>query len=149
MPDYKYYGKSMAVKWEGIENLQGNLHSIAEKYPADLGNALRDPVAVDIMTESLRICPYDQDNEHEDGTPHLNDTAQIQGPYFDEQNVPMVWLSYDTPYAVIQHEVQEYHHDLPEQWKYLEHPLNAAAMTMAAKLIRAVTLEQSAREVVK
>lgn len=146
LSSHHYYGKSGTLVWEGMDNLRANLRSIAEKYPHDLGNALRDPVATDIMTESLRVCPYDQDNEHKDNTPHLNDTAQIIGPEFDENNAPVVFLSYDTPYAVIQHEVQEYHHDIPEQWKYLEHPLNAAALTMAAKLIRHTAIEKSMRE---
>ena len=150
MPDYKYYGKSGEVKWEGIEDVKANLRSIADKYPIDLGMALRNPVAFDILTESLRICPFDQNNPHEDGTPHLNETGQVEGPYFDENGKnPVVYITYTAPYALIQHEIQEYHHDMPEQWKYLEHPLNAAVATMAAKLMRYASLEESARQYIK
>jgi hypothetical protein len=143
--DYKYYGKSGTIVWEGLEEVRANLRSIAEKYPYELGEALRGEADA-IMEESVRICPYDQDNPHDDGTPHLNETAFVDGPNFDENATPSVTLSYDTPYALAQHEIQEYHHDIPEQWKYLEHPLNARASVLAANLIKGAQLEKMGEE---
>ena len=131
---------TFAVQWKGIEQVRANLRSLAERYPEEMGRVLREE-GVAIMDESMRICPVDQENMHEDGTPHLVDTGQVSGPYNDGQG-PYVILSYDTPYAVIQHEVQEYHHNFPEQWKYLEHPLNARVPFLAANLARGVDLER-------
>ena len=102
------------------------------------------------MDESMRICPVDQENMHEDGTPHLVDTGQVQGPYTEQKDavnkVTYVVLSYDTPYAVAQHEIQEYHHNAPEQWKYLEQPMNQRLPFLAANLVKGVNLERLAAE---
>lgn len=132
------YGASMEIT--GWENLQANLRTIAVKYPQELGMGLREE-GMAIMEESLRICPYDQDNPHDDGTPHLNETGDVAGPYFEGDNIT-VELSYATPYAVLQHEIQEYAHDPPEQWKYLESPLLARARYIGPNLVKAVNLER-------
>ena len=134
------YGATLSIDWTGFDEVRANIKTIAERYPVEMGRVLREE-AVAIMDKSLSLCPYDQDNEHDDGTPHLNDTAQISGPYYQDENTAVI-LSYDTPYAVLQHEVQEYHHDAPEQWKYLEHPMNERVPYMASNLARGVNLER-------
>lgn len=52
-------------------------------------------------------------------------------------------VSYDTPYAVIQHEALEFQHDAGRQAKYLEEPAHAEAGAMtaliAARIRRALT----------
>lgn len=51
-------------------------------------------------------------------------------------------VSYDTPYAVVQHENLEYRHDEGRKAKYLEDPMNTERQTMrdliAAELRRAL-----------
>lgn len=51
-------------------------------------------------------------------------------------------ISYDTPYAAVQHENLEYNHDPGRQAKYLEQPLYAEAATVrrivAARIERAL-----------
>jgi hypothetical protein len=138
------YGRGLNIQWTGLDKVRANLRTLAERYPEEMGRVLREE-GVAIMEESMRICPYDQDNPHNDGTPHLNDTGQVEGPYH-ENGVSSVVLSFDTPYAAIQHEVQEYHHDFPEQWKYLEHPMNERAKYMPANLIKGVDIERLLRE---
>lgn len=133
------YGASMSIEWTGLETIRANLKAIVERYPIEVGLVLREECLA-IMEDSLRICPFDQNNIHEDGSLHLNETADVAGPYFDEGIYCI--LSYDTPYAVLQHEVQEYHHDAPEQWKYLEHPMNARAKVIASNIVRGVDLER-------
>lgn len=132
------YGASLVIT--GWENLRANLLQLAVLYPQEMGMALREE-AMAIMEDSQRICPVDKDNFHEDGTPHLADTADVQGPYIEGDSIT-VTMSYDTPYAVIQHETLEYQHDYPEQWKYLESPMMARAKFMASNLVKAVNLER-------
>jgi len=134
------YGAKLRIEWDGLEKVRANLKKIAERYPIEMGSVLREE-CIQIMDKSLSICPFDQDNNHKDGTPHLNETAQVEGPYYVKDKIYCV-MSYDTPYAVLQHEVQEYHHDEPEQWKYLEHPMNERAPFMAVNLARGVNMER-------
>ena len=139
-PTGTMYGAKQNVVWDTSE-VRANLKKLQENYPKELGAALREE-GLAIMEHSLMLCPYDQDNPHLDGTPHLNETADVAGPYFAD-NVISIILSYDTPYAVLQHEVQEYHHDKPETWKYLEHPMNARSQFLAANLVRGVDIERA------
>lgn len=45
---------------------------------------------------------------------------------------PAVAVSYDTPYARVQHENTSYRHDAGRKAKYLEDPLNREGQTMLA-----------------
>lgn len=47
-------------------------------------------------------------------------------------------VSFDTPYAVIQHEETTYEHDEGRSAKYLEKPFNAEADTMSALVARQI-----------
>jgi len=47
-------------------------------------------------------------------------------------------VSYDTPYAVIQHEAMNFRHDSGRQAKYLEQPLNSERGTVLEIIARAV-----------
>ncbi len=134
------YGASMEIR--GWDNLRANLRVIAEKYPEELGQGLKEE-GYAIMTESLKECPYDPTNDHEeDGGLHLNDTADVQGPFIDGGNVSVA-LTYSKPYAVIQHETQGFDHPTPgTKWKFLEDPMMQRAPFLATNLIRAVNLER-------
>jgi hypothetical protein len=134
------YGAKLSIDWTGFDEVRANLKTIAERYPVEMGVVLEKEAGA-IMAKSVMICPYDEDNGHQDGTPHLNETANISDPIYD-QKVTSVILSYDTPYAVLQHEVREYHHDEPESWKYLEIPMNERAPFIAANMARGVNLER-------
>jgi hypothetical protein len=134
------YGATLSIDWTGFDEVRANLKTIAERYPVEMGIVLEKEAGA-IMAKSVMICPYDQDNMHDDGTPHLNETANISEPFHENQNTGVI-LSYGTPYAVLQHEVQEYHHDVPEQWKYLEHPINERAPYMASNMARGVNMER-------
>lgn len=47
-------------------------------------------------------------------------------------------VSYDTPYAVIQHEATDFHHPRGGNAKYLEQPMGAERATMAALINQAI-----------
>ena len=136
------------VQWVGIETVRANLKTLSERYPQEMGTVLREE-GVAIIDTANPIVPFDQENEHEDGSPHLNETGQVEGPYF-ENDIATVILSYgqgiNSIYPIVQHEVQEFHHDFPEQWKFLEHPLNERAKYIPANLIKGVDLERMLRE---
>ncbi|WP_205314877.1 minor capsid protein [Nonomuraea lactucae] len=61
---------------------------------------------------------------HEEGTLERSGTVSA-----DEANLRAA-VSYDTPYAVRQHEELTWKHDPGRQAKYLEEPLNTEAATM-------------------
>jgi hypothetical protein len=131
------YGATMTFKVE-MDKVRANLKILMEDYPKELARVMGEE-CIAIMEESVRICPFDQDNQHKDGTPHLVETADIVADI--DVNKILFTLSYDTPYAVLQHEVQEYHHDKPEQWKYLEQPAMERVKVLAPNLVRGVDME--------
>jgi len=131
----------MPLVLKGWDKVNANLRTLAVKYPQELGYALREE-GMAVMDQSAKETPLDQANWHEDGTPHLIDTADVQGPLFEGDNIRVV-LSYDTPYAIIQHENLDFHHTTPgTKAKYLEDPLNQRAKYVAPNLVRAVNLER-------
>jgi hypothetical protein len=133
------YGATLEI--HGWDGLQANLRTLAAKYPEALGMALREE-ATAIIEQSMAECPYDPINLHEDGTPHLVDTAQVEGPYHDGDNTTVI-MSYATPYAVIQHENLDFHHPTPgTKAKYLEGPMMERARFIGPNLIKAVDLER-------
>lgn len=131
----------MPLVLKGWDNLRANLRTLAVKYPEELGYALREEGSA-VMDQSKQECPVDWFNHHEDGTPHLVMTGDVEGPYHEGDNIKVI-LSYDTPYAVIQHENLGFHHTDPRtKAKYLEDPLNQRAPFVAPNLMRAVNLER-------
>jgi hypothetical protein len=70
----------------------------------------------------------EQSNRHvpiEEGTLERSGVASV-----DEQNLRAA-VSYDTPYAVVQHEDMTLHHDAGRSAKYLENALNGSAKEIA------------------
>jgi len=129
------------LKVKGFDALHANLRVIADRYPKELGYAMKEEGAA-IMEESNRECPFDEFNDHLDGTPHLIETSKVVGPETEGTNIK-VTLSYDTPYAVIQHENLSFHHTFPgTKAKYLEGPFADRARFIVANLIRAVDIER-------
>ena len=62
--------------------------------------------------------------------PHEEGTLERSGtPSVDEANLRAA-VSYDTPYAVRQHEELTWKHDEGRQAKYLEEPMNTEAATV-------------------
>lgn len=81
-----------------------------------------------ILTESRRVVPI------EEGTLERSGATSVDGN--------RAAISYDTPYAVRQHEELGYRHDAGRQAKYLEEPMLAerdTAMDIVAEQIRRVT----------
>lgn len=83
-----------------------------------------------VLGESQRLVPLDE------GTLQHTGTASV-----DEQSLTAM-VSYDTPYAVRQHEELDWRHAPGRQAKYLEQPLNAERATVfdlvAAEMRRAL-----------
>lgn len=83
-----------------------------------------------VLTESRRIVPI------EEGTLERSGVATV-----DEGDLTAA-VSYDTPYAVRQHEELDYRHDAGRSAKYLERPLTEEAGTVrdiiAAQVRRAL-----------
>jgi hypothetical protein len=81
-----------------------------------------------ILTESRRVVPI------EEGTLERSGATSVDGN--------RAAISYDTPYAVRQHEELAYRHDAGRQAKYLEEPMLAerdTALGIVAEQIRSVT----------
>ncbi|WP_405561916.1 hypothetical protein [Streptomyces sp. NBC_01180] len=72
-----------------------------------------------VLTESRKVVPI------EEATLERSGVASV-----DEQSLTAA-VSYDTPYAVRQHEELSYRHDAGRTAKYLERPLNSEAGTVA------------------
>ena len=99
----------------GMEVLSGKVH--AEKM-----SALKD-IAEYVLGESIQQVP------HEEGD------LQSSGKVSVDEGSSRAAVSYDTPYAVRQHEDMTYQHDPGRKAKYLEDPLNAAANGPAQAII--------------
>jgi len=124
----------LTIEVQGLDLIRANLRNLYEKAPAEFGQAVREELD-DAMMESQAECPYDYDNPHNDGTPHLRDTALVEGPE-DYGEGFAVYASYATPYAVVQHETPEYRHDWPEKWKFLEDPINRRIPRIAPSIVK-------------
>ncbi len=111
----------MAGSWNvggfisGLDGLKDIVHQEAAAAVAD--------VAEYVLSESIQQVP------HEDGD--LQSSGKVS---IDEENCRAV-VSYDTPYAVVQHEDMTFKHDPGRKAKYLEDPLNAAANGPAQAII--------------
>ncbi|MFD6421552.1 hypothetical protein [Streptomyces sp. NPDC060198] len=83
-----------------------------------------------VLGESQAVVPLDEAALSRSGTASV-DEASLTGA-----------VSYDSPYAVVQHERLDFRHAPGRQAKYLEQPLNAArrqvAAIVAAELRRAM-----------
>ena len=67
--------------------------------------------------------------------PHEEGDLQSSGKVSVDEGSSRAAVSYDTPYAVRQHEDMTYQHDPGRKAKYLEDPLNAAANGPAQAII--------------
>ena len=127
----------LVIRISGMENIRANLRNLM-KAPEQFGQAARE-WGDDRMMESQAECPYDFDNPHSDGTPHLRDTALVEGPTFEGDSF-IIRFSYDQSYAAIQHETPEYRHLWPTKWKFLEDPINRGIPRFAPAMIRRLEL---------
>lgn len=75
-----------------------------------------------VLTESRRLVP------HEEGTLERSGKVDTER----QGDVSVAAISYDTPYAVRQHEEMDYRHDEGRQAKYLEQPLESEQDTVRA-----------------
>jgi len=75
---------------------------------------------------------------HEDGDLERSGVAQV-----DEANL-RGFMSFDTPYAVVQHEDLTLQHDAGRQAKYLESALHGEAQTFRQLIGRSVSTELGA-----
>ncbi|MCG0062238.1 minor capsid protein [Streptomyces tricolor] len=75
-----------------------------------------------VLAEADQVVPLDEAALQRSGT------ASVDPPSLTAM------VSYDTPYAVVQHERLDYRHAPGRQAKYLEGPLNAARAEVAAIL---------------
>jgi hypothetical protein len=65
-------------------------------------------------------------------------TLMRSGVASSDEGALQAAVSYDTPYAVRQHEEMDYHHAAGRQAKYLETPLNAAKDTVLQLVAREI-----------
>lgn len=63
--------------------------------------------------------------------PHEEGTLENSGKVSTDTGKHTAAVSYDTPYAVRQHEEMDYAHDDGRQAKYLEQPMHTEAATIA------------------
>lgn len=94
---------TMRVKWYGREV------KAAARKGAARGLMLG---AEHVLEVANRIVPFEESTLLKSGVPSV-DEGELRGA-----------VSYDTPYAVRQHEELTWHHDDGRQAKYLEQPVN-------------------------
>lgn len=97
--------------------LKTNLGAILAKERAGALKGLK-VAAEHLLQKSRELVP------HEEGTLERSGTVTV-----DEANLRAA-VSYDTPYAVRQHEELDWKHDEGRQAKYLEDPMNSEQATM-------------------
>ena len=111
----------MADSWNvgtfisGTENLK---QMVAESAVAAVAD-----IAEWVLGEAIQQVP------HEDGDLQASNKISI-----DEEN-KLAAVSFDTPYAVVQHEDMTFKHDAGRKAKYLEDPMNAVTQGPAQALI--------------
>lgn len=73
--------------------------------------------------------------------PHEEGTLENSGKVSTDPGTHQAAVSYDTPYAVRQHEEMDYKHDDGRRPKYLEQPMHTEASTIAELVQGAVKRE--------
>lgn len=111
----------MTGSWD-VGGFIAGAEALSRRVQAEKMAALKD-VAEYVLGESIQQVP------HEEGD------LQSSGKVSVDEGSSRVAVSYDTPYAVRQHEDMTYRHDAGRKAKYLEDPLNAAAKGPAKKII--------------
>lgn len=102
----------------------GNLLANLDRLPGVAQRAALEAVtlgAEHILGESTKLVPIEEGTLSSSG----KTSAEMQG------GTAVAAISYDTPYAVRQHEDMSYRHDPGRTAKYLEGPLMAEAQTVA------------------
>ncbi len=72
--------------------------------------------------------------------PHEEGELERSGDTDDDEDEGVVSVFFDRPYAVIQHEMEDFKHDEGRSWKYLEIPMHTEKETML-ELIASVASE--------
>ena len=98
---------TMTVKWYG-DKAKGAVHRGAAR-----GLMLG---AEHVLQEANILVPIEEG------------TLLRSGVASSDESALQAAVSYDTPYAVRQHEELDYHHDVGRQAKYLETPINDAGV---------------------
>jgi Minor capsid protein len=73
-----------------------------------------------LLREARRLVPHEEGVLETSGKTHFDSESHTAS------------VSFDTPYAVIQHEDLTFRHDTGRQAKYLEQPMNTEAEIMSA-----------------
>ena len=107
----------MAMRWDNNLNFDA-----VEKAVAEASDRAALLAGEHVLTESRRLVPI------EEGT--LERSGQVDTERQGSASVAAI--SYNTPYAVRQHEEMDFRHDEGRQAKYLEQPLEGEAATVRA-----------------
>lgn len=125
--------KFIEVQIQGTEQLRANLANWWVKFPHETQLAFYQEME-ETIKESKVECPWDFTNPHNDGTPHLRETARTDQDVSNNEIV--TYGSYNTPYAVYVHEILSYHHDYPTKAKFLEDPACRRARVLVGNIKR-------------
>jgi hypothetical protein len=134
--------KIISIQVSGGEQLRARLSAWMEKAPEKVLEAEKI-VMESVMEEAKYECPWDYNNPHNDGTPHLRETGAVaqvlEGDMSSDGMTSQIitYGSFATPYAVYVHEILENHHIPPTKAKFLEDPANRHAAVYLTELTRA------------
>lgn len=118
------------ISFIGKREVIFNLQKIKKNVNKVMAVALINE-AVQVYQKSLRLVPKD--------TGLLQSTGKIT--HFARAGRFHVSIRYGgrrAPYAVVQHENPDFHHDPPRQWKYLEKPFKERQRGLTARIGRKV-----------
>ena len=107
----------------------GGMVGRLDGFGKDFGAAIMD--AVEAVADHV-LAEASQEVPHEDGD------LQASGKVSTDPSTNRAAVSYDTPYAVVQHEDMTMQHDAGRRAKYLEGPMNRAANGAAQRIIQDV-----------
>ena len=82
------------------------------------------PQMQDAARRGVRLAGEYVLGESQDIAPHETGDLQNSGRVSMDAKTATAYVSYDTPYAVVQHEDMTFQHDPGRRAKYLEGPLN-------------------------
>lgn len=108
-----------------VGGVSGRLHAFTAAVRTQAALGLRD-AAEFVLAESSQLVPHELGNLQDSGRTDVDEDALVAA------------VSYDTPYAVVQHERMDYHHDAGRQAKYLEQPLTSSNKEIRELIARRV-----------
>lgn len=117
--------------FKGAAEVHGRLLQLATAFPLDAGHAAREEAVIEITEMAKRAPIGGMDDDHRG---RLRESAAVSEPLMTEDGTEIT-LSFDTPYAVAQHQ-RYFEHPHGGERQYMESVLEESRQFLGTRLVK-------------